>query len=166
MQRVANRHDDGTGGKSDSTGLGGDIPKVDKRIKDLAEIAKAWIAQRNIAHPEGCETCSLGSLSQFGLTFHRGRIAGEGLYRKKRPNVSRPDLKVRAKPGWAEQGNVEGDSMASDSCIEVTPPMRILLDASNDVLHRTQRAFQLVVAITTLVPAVVAKQAVIAQVAE
>src|SRR5690554_5992980 len=89
---MSDRHDDRPCTQGDLRRLTSDIAKVDPRIKNLPYIPKAWVAQRNITHPECRETCVFCLTGKLHLILHSGDIPFEGFNRKKESQGHAPGL--------------------------------------------------------------------------
>ena len=66
-QRVLEWHDDGGGAERDRRGVRGYVAQVHPGVVDLADIAERLDAQRDVAHPDGGHSPSLGLADEAQL---------------------------------------------------------------------------------------------------
>src|SRR5690606_536100 len=85
VQRMPDRHHNGSGSQSNIPGLGCDVAQVGPGVVDLTHVSKAGVAQRYVTKPQRGKTSLFSLLSKLHLVLHAGRVPLESLDGKEQP---------------------------------------------------------------------------------
>src|SRR5690606_1721736 len=97
VQRMPDRHHNGTGSQSNISGLGCDVAQVGPGVVDLTYVSKAGVAQWHVTKPQCGKTSLFCLLSKLHLILHAGRVTLESLDGKEQPQRHFPRLKGSCK---------------------------------------------------------------------